>query len=47
MWAVRRAETIGLAHCCDQLDTAAALHGALQDRIADTQQVADEGVEHW
>ena len=40
------AETAGFAHGRDQLDTAAALHGALQDRIADAQKIADDGVEH-
>ena len=36
----------GFAYGGHQLDAAAALHGALQDRIADAQQIADDGVKH-
>jgi hypothetical protein len=40
------AEATGFAHGRHELDTAAALHGALQDRIANAQEIADDGVEH-
>jgi hypothetical protein len=42
----QQAEPTRLAHRRHQLDTAAALHGTLQDRVPYSQQVADDGVEH-
>ena len=42
----QHAQPTRFAHGRHQLDTAAALHGALQDRILDAQQIADDGVEH-